>query len=130
MKFLTAALAGALLITSSAADLAKGEFGAAKDDERAKKTERKSDSETKQRTYPFYGTMDSIDAKEKTVTLRGKKKNRIILYTSETRFFKSGARAKISDGTPGERISGSVRKNAQGREEAVTIHFGAKGSGR
>lgn len=128
MNFLMAVLASGLFLTSSAADIIKGGFGAAKGEDAAQKTERKSDTKPKQRTYPFHGTLDSVDAKQKTLTLRGKKKNRIIIYTSDTRIFKSGASAKISDGTPGERVTGSVRKNAEGKEEAITIRFGTKES--
>ena len=122
-------LLGAALATATAgADVTKGEFGAAKPDETPKKTERKSEPGNKAPTYPFYGTLDAVDAKEKSITLRGKKKNRVILFTSETRFSKDGASASLTDGVPGERVSGSVRKNAFGKEEAVTIRFGAKAS--
>jgi len=70
--------------------------------------------------------LDSIDAEKKILTLRGKKKNRVIQLTAETRFQRDGAKAKLQDGKPGERVSGSVRKNPEGNEEAVTVRFGGK----
>ena len=68
--------------------------------------------------------MDSIDTEKKILTLRGKKKNRVIHLTAETRFQRDGVKAKLQDGKPGERVSGSVRKNSEGNEEAVTVKFG------
>jgi hypothetical protein len=109
-------------ITLSFADVTKGNFGAA----------RPADPEPKQKrtTYPFYGTLDSINTAEKSITLRGKKKNRVILVTSQTRIFKGNSRASIQSGTPGERVSGAVQKNADGKEEAVSIRFGAQSSSK
>jgi hypothetical protein len=115
-----------LAITTAAADVTKGGFGAAKESEPPKKAEQKPETANKTRSYPFYGTLDSVDVKEKTMTLRGKKKNRVILFTSKTRFTKDGAPANFQDGVAGERVSGSVRKNADGKEEAITIRFGTK----
>jgi hypothetical protein len=121
MKTWAMILGAALLWSANSADVTKGEFGAARDAERIEKVERKSAATSKSPTYPFYGTLDSADVKEKPVTLRGKKKTRVILFTSETRVQKDGTYAKIEDLVSGERVSGSVRKNVQGKEEAVTI---------
>jgi hypothetical protein len=106
-------------------DVRKGGFGAEKEGSPSK-TERKSDAAPKRSSYPFYGTLDSVDLKEKTITLRGKKKNRVLVCTSESRFFKNGASATLADAVPGERISGSVHKNSEGKEVALTIRFGTK----
>ena len=114
-----------IALNTSVADVTKGEFGAEKDSS-PKATGRKTEATPKRTTYPFYGTLDSVDAKEKTITLRGKKKNRVILCTSESRVFRNGAVASLADLVPGERVSGSVRKNAEGKEEPLTIRFGAK----
>jgi hypothetical protein len=117
-------LGGALLWSASAADVTKGEFGAAREGE---KVERKSEAKSSAApTYPFHGTLDSVNTKEKTVTLKGKQKNRVILFTSATRVQKDGANAKIQELVPGERVSGSVRKNAEGKEEALTIRTAPK----
>ena len=130
MKMWTMMLSAALLWSGYAADVTKGEFGAARDGEKIDKVERKSEAKSKTPTYPFYGTLNAVDAKEKTVTLRGKKKNRVILFTTETRVQKDGVKATIQELVPGERVSGSVRKNAQGKEEAVTIRSAPKKAGQ
>ena len=124
MKVGAIILGGALLWSAFAADVTKGEFGAAREGE---KVERKSEAKSSAaRTYPFHGTLDSVDTKEKTVTVKGKQKNRVILYTARTRVQKDGANAKIQELVPGERVSGSVRKNAEGKEEALTIRTAPK----
>ena len=132
MKMWGMMLGGALLWSATflwsadAADVTKGGFGAARDGEKIETVEPKAEAKNNGRTYPFYGTLDSVDAKEKTVTLRGKKKNRVILFTSKTRVQKDGSNAKIEELVPGVRVSGSVRKNADGKEEAVTIRSAPK----
>lgn len=130
MKIPVFILAGGLVAGAIAADVAKGGFGAARGDEEQKvapKIERKAEATPKRTTYPFYGTLDSLNAKEKTLTLRGKKKNRVIVFTSETRIQKDGL--SMQEAAPGERVSGLVRKNAEGKEEAVSIRFGTKKGG-
>ena len=125
MRALICVLTALIALNTSVADVTKGEFGAEKLPS-PKATERNSEARPKRTIYPFYGTLDSVDPKEKTITLRGKKKNRIILCTSESRVFRNGAVASLTDLVPGERVSGSVRKNAEGKEEALTIRFGAR----
>jgi hypothetical protein len=125
MRVLVLGIITLLVLNASAADVTKGGFGAEKETI-PKKAEGKSETKSKRSSYPFYGTLDSVDAKEKTISLRGKKKNRVILCTSESRFFKNGAAATLADCVPGERVSGSVRKNAEGKEEALTVRFGVK----
>jgi hypothetical protein len=117
-------------ITLSFADVTKGNFGAARPADPEPKQEREAEPKQKRTTYPFYGTLDSINTAEKSITLRGKKKNRVILVTSQTRIFKGNSRASIQSGTPGERVSGAVQKNADGKEEAVSIRFGAQSSSK
>jgi hypothetical protein len=108
-------------------DVTKGGFGAEKDGS-PRKTERKSEAAPKTPSYPFYGTLDSVDLKEKTITLRGKKKNRVLVCTSESRIFKNGTSATLADAVPGERVSGSVHKNSEGKEVVMTVRFGTKPS--
>jgi hypothetical protein len=124
MKVLVLAVTACLALNTFSADVTKGGFGAEKE-ESSKATEHK-EATPKRTTYPFYGTLESVDPKVKTITLRGKKKNRVILCTSESRIFRNGAAASLTDSVPGERVSGSIRKNAEGKEEALTIRFGAK----
>ncbi len=130
MKVWMMMLSAAILWSVEAADVTKGEFGAARDGEKVESVEPRAEAKNNARTYPFYGTLDSVNAKEQTVTLRGKKKNRVILYTSKTRVQKDGVYVKIEELVPGERVSGSVRKNADGKEEAVTIRSAPKKAAR
>lgn len=128
MKGWIAIAAIGLALISARGDVTKGEFGAAKADEAPRKNSTTSDvketnSASKRSTYPFHGNLDSVDKNEKNLTLRGKKKNRVILLTSETRIQRDGVKAKLEDAKPGERVSGSVRKNAEGKEEAVTVNL-------
>src|SRR5688572_23599354 len=125
MKLLALAVTAWLALNTSAADVTKGGFGAEREGT-AENSEHKSEATPKRSTYPFYGTLDSVDPKGKTITLRGKKKNRVIVYTSESRVFKNGVSATLADIAPGERVSGSVHKNAEGKEEALSVRFGAK----
>lgn len=108
-------------------DVTKWDFPAAAP--RAEGTTRSAKSTTKKdkpKGYPFSGTLDSTDSKAGTITLKGKRKNRVIRVTPDTRLEKNGAKATLKDGTPGEKVSGSVRKNGDAVEEAMTIHFGEK----
>ena len=108
------------------ADLSKGEFGAARTDAvetASAAAEKPKPKRSSRNSYPFHGTLDSIDAEKQTITLKGKKKNRVILLSGETRFFRSGVKAALDAARPGERITGTVRKNAEGREVAITVRF-------
>lgn len=129
MKLLRLLIAVFCLHASAPADVTKGNFGAARPEDSQRKVEANPEQKEKRTTYPFYGTLDSVNSSEKTITLKGKKKNRIILFTSDTRIQKGNTKAKITDGVPGERVSGSVKKTADGKEEAVTIRFGPKNTG-
>ena len=109
------------------ADLSKGEFGAARTDAvniSSAAAEKPKAKRASRNSYPFHGTLDSIDAEKRTITLKGKKKNRVILLSAETRFFRSGVKAARDSATPGERVTGTVRKNSEGREVAVTVRLG------
>jgi hypothetical protein len=102
----------------TAGDVKDGNFGA----ERPGTTQTaKSAPHARRTSYPFFGELEPHDAK--SLTLKGKKKARVLLVTSDTRVLKNGATAKLSDATVGERVSGSARKNAEGKEEAVTINL-------
>ena len=114
--------------TTTFADVTKGQFGANASQKATAnaKTEPASESpkQTKRNSYPFHGTLASVDSSGKSLSLAGKQKARVILITSETRFFRDGAKVKISDAIAGERVTGTVRKNAAGQEEALTVRYG------
>lgn len=116
MKLLVAALALAFPLLAS--DVEKGNFGA----EHAVSSKAQAPVKAKRNSYPFAGEIERHDSK--SVTLKGKKKSRVLLLTPETRIRKDGASAKLKEG---EYVSGSARKNGEGKEEALTVNLkGAK----
>lgn len=76
--------------------------------------------------YPYHGTVHSTDSKRGIITLAGKKKNRVILITSDTNITRDGKRARLAGAIPGEKVTGSVRKNEAGQEQAMTLRLKGK----
>jgi hypothetical protein len=110
------------LLSLFAADIQEGNFGAEKP-----RTSGSSSTGQKRVSYPFSGEVESHDAK--SITLKGKRKNRVLLLMPDTRFLKDGAAVKRDLLAPGEYVSGSLRKNPEGKEEALTVNLkGAKPS--
>ena len=97
-----------------AAEVQDGNFGA-----KSTEPKLKTHEGTSRKSYPFSGELQSHDSK--MIALKGKRKPRVLLLTSETRVLKNGATTKLDDANSGTRVSGSARKNAEGKEEAVTI---------
>ena len=75
--------------------------------------------------YPFRGKLKVFDKDALTFTVAGKEKDRVIRITSQTRFFKDGKPATLSDAIIDGEVAGTVRKGADGKEEAVSVRFGA-----
>jgi len=73
-------------------------------------------------TLPFHGAVTSVDTNAMTLTV-GK---HMFNMTSETTVTKDGKPAVLADGVAGEQVRGSYKKNAAGKLDAVTIHFGGK----
>ena len=117
-----------MALTTARADVTKGEFGANASQPGAVESKAESATESpkqaKRNSYPFHGTLASVDSTGKSLSLAGKQKPRVILITSNTRFFRNGAKAKLSDAVAGERVTGTVRKNPDGQEEAITVRYG------
>ncbi len=82
--------------------------------------------EKKRDTYPFNGTIALVDVTARTVTLKGRENKRVISLTEQTRLVKQGQPAAFEDLKAGERIGGTLRKNAAGREEALLVRIGPK----
>jgi hypothetical protein len=79
-------------------------------------------------TYPFRGVIAEVDAKAGKVELRGRQTRRVLLLTKTTRIEKGGAPALLEDLEPGERVGGTLRRNAQGAEELVLLRVAMAGS--
>jgi hypothetical protein len=107
-----------LVLEAAVADVRQGNFGA---EAPAARQEPKPATPGKRSTYPFSGELDLHDAT--SITLKGKKKPRVLLLTAETRVMRNGRRARLADAAPGERVSGSTRKNSEGKEEALTVNL-------
>ena len=85
-----------------------------------------SGSSTRRESYPFHGVVASVDAPSKTLTLEGKASKRVIAVTPETRLTRDGSSASLEEVKAGERVGGTVKKNPDGREEAVLLRVGLK----
>ena len=72
---------------------------------------------------PFHGKLGAVDANAKTLTVG----TLMLQVTPDTKITKNGQPATLSDGVVGQPISGSYKKTDDGKLNAVTVHFGAKG---
>jgi hypothetical protein len=85
-------------------------------------TQRKASSHA----YPFRGTVDSVDATAKTITLDGKKSERVLHVTDDTVLEKDGKPAKIDEIASGDYARGLLSKPEGAREILVKATFGPK----
>jgi hypothetical protein len=74
---------------------------------------------------PFHGAVSMLDTNAMTLTV-GKL---TVQVTSETKITKDGKPATLADGIVGEKVSGYYKKDADGKLNATTIHFGDKKKG-
>ena len=75
---------------------------------------------------PFHGKLGAVDTNAKTLTVGAL----TLRVTPDTKITKDGQPATLSDGVVGQRVSGSYKKTDDGKLDAVTVHFGAKGGGK
>lgn len=75
-------------------------------------------------SVPFRGHVGSVDSAAKTVTLAGKKKERVLHVTEQSRIERDGKPAALGDIKPGDFARGSVSKDAEGREVLLKATFG------
>ena len=78
------------------------------------------------RPTPYTGRILSIDPDSRTVTLSGKKPNRILIVTARSKIIKDGAPATLKDAKVGDEIGGQLRTFPDGRHEAVSLRIGPK----
>jgi hypothetical protein len=71
---------------------------------------------------PFHGNLKAVDASAKTITVG----TLTLQITSDTKITKDGKPAALADGVVGEPVSGAYTKTADGKLNAVVIHFGVK----
>ncbi len=84
-------------------------------------------TETKVKKIPFHGKLEAVDTGAKTVTLAGKKTNRVFHVTAETKVTDgAGNPASLSSAVVGEDIGGSYTKDAAGDMMLNSLRLGAK----
>jgi hypothetical protein len=71
---------------------------------------------------PFHGNLKAVDTTAKTITVG----TLTLQITSDTKVTKDGKPATLSDAVVGEPVGGSYTKTADGKLNAVTVHFGVK----
>lgn len=77
-------------------------------------------------TYPFRGTVEAVNATARTITLEGKKSERVLHVTAETTLEKDGKPAKLEEVTPGDYAKGLLTKPDGNRELVVKATLGPK----
>ena len=70
-----------------------------------------------------------MDQVAKTITIKGKEKDRVFHITSQTKIMKAGKPATLENGVVGEEIGGYARESAAGKMEAVSVRFGPRPEG-
>jgi uncharacterized protein YcfJ len=73
--------------------------------------------------YPFHANVASVDAVKQTITLDGKKKQRVLHVTPTTRIQKDKKAVALASINVGEYITGSLR-DTEGLLEATTVNVG------
>lgn len=116
-----------LAYTTSGSEITNGNFGAARTPVVPRSgSKTRSENRNGVKSYPYYGTLDSVDPAGKFLLLKGKSKSRQILISPETKIWKEDQKALLKDGQPGNYVSGSVHKTPEGREEAGSVRFAEK----
>jgi hypothetical protein len=115
-KLIGAAACAAILITSTlcAADSAPSPGTT------------QSPKKTSSHSYPFRGTVDSVDSSAKTITLDGKKSERVLHVTDDSLLEKDGKPAKLDEIASGDYAKGLLSKQDGSREILVKATFGPK----
>ncbi|MBX3744071.1 MAG: hypothetical protein KF833_02070 [Verrucomicrobiae bacterium] len=76
---------------------------------------------TRRDTYPFRGTIARVDLEERTVILEGRQARRVIRVLETTRLEREGRPMTLETLKQGERVGGTLRRNAAGQEEATLV---------
>lgn len=81
-------------------------------------------------SYPFRGVVASFEAETRTLKLEGKKSQRVIQLPEAVRLERDGEPAELEELKPGVTVRGTLRRNADGQEEAVLVRIGARSENR
>lgn len=77
-------------------------------------------------SYPFRGTVEAVNLNARTITLEGKKSERVLHVTAETTLEKDGKPAKLEEVAPGDYAKGLVTRPDGEREVLVKATLGPK----
>lgn len=77
-------------------------------------------------SYPFRGTVEAVNLNARTITLEGKKSERVLHVTAETTLEKDGKPAKLEEVAPGDYAKGLVTRPDGTREVLVKATLGPK----
>lgn len=80
----------------------------------------------KARAFPFRGKIAAVDQEAKTITLRGKEKNRVFQITDKTKIMKGGKPSSLAEARVGDEVGGQAQVAAEGKNEALSLRLGAK----
>jgi len=80
----------------------------------------------KRSIIPFHGKLDAVNTNAMTLTVG----NRTFQVTADTKIFKDGSPATLSEGMVGEPVRGIYKKTESGKLDALSVHFGAKDAGK
>lgn len=77
--------------------------------------------------YPYHANVAAVDPAAKTITLSGKKKQRVLFVTPTTRILKDKKPVALETIKVGEYITGSL-VDTDGRLEPTTVNVGGTGN--
>lgn len=80
------------------------------------------------RQYPFRGTVGSVNAEAGTITLDGRKNDRMIKVGPDSVLEKDGQPVKLAEVAKGHYLKGLLLKDADGKEVVVKATVGPKPS--
>ena len=80
----------------------------------------------KHNAIPFRGKVEAVDTNAMTLKVG----NRTFQVSSETKIFREGHAATLSEGVVGEPVRGTYKKSEGGRLDALSVYFGAKNEGK
>jgi hypothetical protein len=77
--------------------------------------------------YPYHANVAAVDTSAKTITLEGKKKQRVLFITPATRILKDKKPVALETVKVGEYITGSLM-DTDGHLEPTTVNVGGTGN--
>lgn len=80
----------------------------------------------KRETFPFRGRIAQVDTSQRTLTLEGKEKQRLIQVPETAKITRDGRAAALTDAVAGDEVGGLLKLDEAGRQTVVSMRLGAK----